>query len=415
MKQADPVPPKGDPPPMAEEAAQPHPRVFLLAGRDKRIRAGHPWVYSNEIRIDADAKALAAGTIATLHRVDGKPLGIGTFDPHSLIAFRLFSREPGTVIGRDFLVQRLGGALALRTRLFETPYYRLVHGEADGLPGLVADRYGGNVVLQTRSAGMEALLPDILAALDETIAPEAVVLRNDGAWRLLEGLERYVRVAKGTVEGPVEVIEGELRFPADLIGGQKTGWFYDQRDSRAFMAGLGMGRRMLDLYCHSGGFAVRAAAAGAAEVLAVDTSEDALELARAAARINGVAERCTFRQGEAFGELERLAGDGQRFAVVAADPPSFVKSKKALKSGLKGYRKLARLAAAVVEPGGFLFLASCSHNVDRDTFAEEVTRGLAGAGRQGRVIRASGAGPDHPVHPRLAESAYLKSLVFHLD
>ena len=390
------------------------PSVFLKPGRDKRVAAGHPWAYSNEIRMDADAKSLEPGTVATLQRVDGKPLGTGTFNPHGLIAFRIFRRRGP--IDRAFVARRLKRALDMRRRLYETPHYRLIHGEADGLPGLVVDRFGSIAVVQARTAGTEALLDPVIEALVEAIGPDAVVLRNDGAWRQVEGLDAYVRVAFGEVNAPVPVVEGGLRFLADPVAGQKTGWFFDQRPNRAFTAGLCReGGSMLDVYCHGGGFALNAAAAGSSEVLAIDRSGTALDLARRAADENGLSDRCAFAEGDAFAEMERLGHEGARFTVVACDPPAFVKSRSALKSGLKGYRKLARLAAKLVEPGGFLFLASCSLNVGRADFAYEAARGIAGAGRSGRIIYAAGAGPDHPVHPQLPESATLKVLVLHLE
>ena len=387
----------------------------MLPGRDRRLRSGHPWVYSNEIRMSAEALALEPGAPTVLNRVDGKGLGVGTFNPHALIAFRLFSTEAGAVLDAAFVEARLRRALALRERLFAEPFYRLVHGEADGLPGLVADRFGGALVVQVTTAGMEKLLPDVLAAAGEVLAPETVVLRNDTPARRAEGLDPYVRLASGELDGAVVVRDGILKFFADLMDGQKTGWFFDQRDNRAFMAAQAGGARMLDVYCHSGAFAIAGAAAGASGVVAIDSSEAALELARRAAAENGVDGRCVFERGEAFAALESLGQAGERFAVVVADPPAFAKSRGELKSGLKGYRKLARLAARLVEPGGFLFLASCSHNVEAGAFAQEVGRGMASAGRAGRIIRGAGAGADHPVHPFLPESAYLKTLVLQLD
>ena len=392
-----------------------YPSVFMLPGRDRRLRSGHPWVYSNEIRMSAEALALEPGAPTVLNRVDGKGLGVGTFNPHALIAFRLFSTEAGAVLDAAFVEARLRRALALRERLFAEPFYRLVHGEADGLPGLVADRFGGALVVQVTTAGMEKLLPDVLAAAGEVLAPETVVLRNDTPARRAEGLDPYVRLASGELDGAVVVRDGILKFFADLMDGQKTGWFFDQRDNRAFMAAQAGGARMLDVYCHSGAFAIAGAAAGASGVVAIDSSEAALELARRAAAENGVDGRCVFERGEAFAALESLGQAGERFAVVVADPPAFAKSRGELKSGLKGYRKLARLAARLVEPGGFLFLASCSHNVEAGAFAQEVGRGMASAGRAGRIIRGAGAGADHPVHPFLPESAYLKTLVLQLD
>jgi 23S rRNA (cytosine1962-C5)-methyltransferase len=392
------------------------PRVFINPGQDRRLARGHPWVYANEIRMDTAAKALPPGTVVQVRRVDGKPLGVGTFNPHALIAFRLFARDPGAAVDAGFFADRLRTALRWRDRLFGAPFYRLLHAEADGVPGLVADRFGDTVVVQAGTAGMEALLPAFLAALDDILAPATVILRNDGAGRTLEGLDSYARIAKGALNGPVEVQEGGLAFLADPLTGQKTGWFFDQRDNRAFVGLLCRNAaRVLDVYCYAGGFAVTAAAAGARAVIGIDRSEPALALARQAAERNGVAARCAFRPAEAFATLERLAADGERFDVVIADPPAFAKTKKEVPSGLKGYRKLARLAAAVVAPEGFLFIASCSHNVEAAAFADEVVRGLAAAGRTGRILRAAGAAPDHPVHPHLPETGYLKTLTLQLD
>ncbi|MGH7000764.1 MAG: class I SAM-dependent rRNA methyltransferase, partial [Stellaceae bacterium] len=241
------------------------------------------------------------------------------------------------------------------------------------------------------------------------------VLRNDGTGRKLEGLAEEVWVAAGTLDGSVELVENGARFFADPIAGQKTGWFYDQRENRRAVAALANGCRLLDAYCFAGGFAVTAARAGASAVVAIDRSEAALALAGRAAAANGVEARCRFARAEAFVELERLATVGERFDIVVADPPAFVKSKKDLGAGLRGYRKLARLAASVVAPRGLLFIASCSHNVGVAEFAEAVRRGVFDAGRDGRILQSAGAAPDHPVHPFLPESAYLKSELLALD
>jgi 23S rRNA (cytosine1962-C5)-methyltransferase len=391
------------------------PRIYLQVGQERRIALGHPWAYSNEIRMDADARALPAGALATLHRTDGKPLGVGTFNPHTLIAFRVFDSDVTAPIDERFFVRRLRRAVTLRERLYADPFGRLVHAEADGLPGLVCDRFGGTLVMQMNTAGMQALAPALLAAVDAVLAPATVVLRNDAPSRETEGLDRDVRIAVGAVDGPVELRESGLAFFADVLDGQKTGWFYDQRDSRAFVAPLARDASMLDAFCYAGGFAVAAAAAGAASVVGIDSSEPALALARRAAQANGVDTRCAFRRADVFGELERLGRFGERFRVVVADPPAFVKSKKDLGSGLRGYRKLARLAAALVEPEGFLFVASCSHNVEPQALLGEVVRGATAAGRSGRILREAKAAADHPVHIHLPESAYLKSVLLQLD
>jgi len=391
------------------------PIVTLQPGRHKRADSGHPWVYSNEIVMDAAAKALPPGTLVTLRKAGGEALGVATFNAHTLVSARLLDRDAKRRIDRDFFIARLESALALRRRLYAEPHYRLVHAEADGLPGIAADRFGDVLVAQINTAGMARLEPEWVAACDAVLAPRAIVLRNDSPARALEGLEPELRIAKGEIDGPIELLENGARFLADPREGQKTGWFFDQRDNRRFVAGLSAGARVLDLYCYAGGFAVAAAQAGADAVLALDRSEPALALAAAAAALNGVGQRCRFQRADAFGELSRLVAAGERFGVVIADPPAFVKSKKDLGPGLRGYRKLARLAAALVEPGGVLFIASCSHNVEPADFAEAVRRGLEDAERSGRILRSAGAAPDHPVHPWLPESAYLKAQALVLD
>ncbi len=391
----------------------PRPSIRLLPTHSKRVRRGHPWVYANEIRMDAETGALPPGSVVRVADANGEALGCATFNPHSLIAARMLSRDPEQAIDRGFFAHRLEAAAALRNRLYDAPFYRLVHAEADGLPGLAIDRFGDVFVCQVNTAGMETLTPVLLDALGAVFAPRAVVLRADSPVRALEGLDRRVEVARGALDPPVELREGTLRFLADPVEGQKTGWYFDQRESRAFVARLARDGRMLDLYSYAGGFAVCAAAAGAREAVAVDSSEAALALGERAAALNGV--RCRFVRANAFAEMNRLAGAGESFEVVAADPPSFVKSRNEIKSGLRGYRKLARLAAALVAPGGYLFIASCSYNVATEAFGDAVYRGLMDAGRGGRVLRAAGAGPDHPRHPALPESDYLKSLVIRLD
>jgi 23S rRNA (cytosine1962-C5)-methyltransferase len=390
------------------------PAVMLQPGRHKRAEAGHPWVYSNEVNMDAAAKALPAGTLVTLRRAGGDPLGVASFNAHTLVSARIIDRDPKRVIDRDFFAARLEAALALRRRLYDAPYYRLVHAEADALPGAVADRYGEVLVTQLNTAGMALLEEEWIAALKAVLAPRSIVLRNDSPARSLEGLSSELRVV-GEIDAPVELSENGARFLADPCAGQKTGWFYDQRENRRFVAQLCAGARVLDLYCFAGGFAIEAALGGADAVLALDRSEPALALAAQSAALNGVGARCRFQRADAFDELARLANAGERFDVVIADPPAFVKSRKDLGPGLRGYRKLARLAASLVAPGGVLFLASCSHNVEPADFAGAVRRGLEDAVRGGRILRSAGAAPDHPVHPWLPESAYLKAEALLLD
>jgi 23S rRNA (cytosine1962-C5)-methyltransferase len=391
------------------------PSVLLRAGEDRRVRAGHPWAFSNEVLMDAETRALPAGSLVILRAPGGEALGLATFNPHSLIAVRLLTSNPEAIVDALFFGRRIARAAALRDRLIGVPYYRLAHAEADGLPAVIVDRFGEALVVQVNSAGMEALTPVLLEALEAELSPRTIVLKNDAPVRELEGLRREVVVAKGEA-GAIELVENGARFVADLSGGQKTGWFYDQRDNRRFMAGLAKGASVLDVYSYSGGFGVLAAREGAQSVICIDRSQAALDAASQAAKLNGVGQQVSFQKGEAFEALERLGGASVRkFGVVICDPPAFVKSRKDLKTGAQGYRKLVRLAAPLVARGGFFFVASCSHLMDPAVFAEQVRRGLRDAERTGRILRSSGAALDHPVHPNLPETAYLKALTLQLD
>ncbi|MGE0657957.1 MAG: class I SAM-dependent rRNA methyltransferase, partial [Reyranellaceae bacterium] len=360
-------------------------------------------------------KALPPGSLVALTDAGGVRLGVATFNPHSLIAARLLDRDAGAAIDRDFFATRIARAVDLRDRLIGAPHYRLIHAEADGLPGLIVDRFDDVISLQANTAGMALLTPLIVEALKAVLRPRAIVARNDSSARTLEGLSQETSMLQGELDAPVSLREYEATFFADLASGQKTGWFYDQRDNRRFAAQLAKGARVLDAYCYAGGFAVQAALAGATSVLALDRSEPALAMAARAADANKVAKLLQFQRGEAFAELEKLGAAKEKFGLVIADPPAFVKSRKDLKSGAQGYRKLVRLAASLVEPGGFLVIASCSHLVDPPLFAEQVRRGLTDASRSGRILRSLGAAPDHPVHPALPETAYLKALFLQVD
>lgn len=388
------------------------PTVILRAGEDRRVRAGHPWAFSNEILMDADAKAIPVGSLATLRAPGGEALALVTFNPHSLIAARVLSTNPEAQVDALFIGRRLTQAAALRDRLIGVPYYRLIHAEADGLPGVIIDRFGDAFVVQVNTAGMDALTPVLLEALEAEFSPTTIILKNDSPVRELEGLTREVVVAKGQA-GTIELIENDARFVADLSEGQKTGWFYDQRDNRRFMAGLAKDARVLDAYCYSGGFGVLAATRGATSVVCLDRSQPALNVAQQAAALNGVDKIVSFRKGEVFETLEKEKP--RSYEIVICDPPAFVKSRKDLKTGAQGYRKLVRLAAPLVTKGGFFFVASCSHLVDAPLFAEQVRRGLRDAERSGRILLSSGAALDHPVHPNLPETAYLKAMVLQLD
>lgn len=387
-------------------------RKTVILPKGRRARTGSPWIFANELKMDPAAKAMVAGSIVNVRGEDGRAFGTGYFNPRSLIALRLLAEECDAVVDADFFASRIARALSLRMALYDRPFYRLIHAEGDHLPGLVVDRFDDVVTVQAGTAGMERQIDAILAALDATVKPRTVILRNDAPSRALEGLESYVRTAKGA-GARIAVEENGARYIADLATGQKTGWYYDQRDNRAFIAGLARGRTVLDAYSYTGGFGVLAAKAGAKEVVCLDSSAPALALAEESARVNGVSIKPV--KADAFEELERLGAAGESFDIVLADPPAFVKSKKDLEPGAKAYRKLARLAASVTAPGGFLKIASCSHNIPPERFAAECAAGIARTGRAARLIRQAGAGPDHPVHPLLPESAYLKAVVYALD
>jgi 23S rRNA (cytosine1962-C5)-methyltransferase len=390
-----------------------HPLIKLRPKEGRRLRAGTPWVFSNEIVMDAAAKALPPGSLVNVQGDDGVAFGTGYFNAASLISVRLLDPKPDTKIDAEFFAGALRRALARREALYSEPYYRLVHAEGDGLPGLAIDRFDDLCSLQITTAGMEKLTPALLDGLDSVVAARAVILRNDTPSRALEGLDSYVRAAKGEMPGRISLIENGVRYFADIGGGQKTGWYFDQRDNHAFMAKLAKDLSVLDACCYAGGFALAAAKNGAKDVTGIDSSQTALALAEDAAAENGV--RAKFVKADVFEELERRTAASEKFDVVIADPPPFVKSRKDLEPGARAYRKLARLAASVTAPNGFLLLASCSHNIAMDRFALECAIGISRANRRASLIHQAGAGADHPVHPMLPETAYLKALVYAVD
>ncbi|WP_341703056.1 class I SAM-dependent rRNA methyltransferase [Ferrovibrio sp.] len=396
-------------------AASSLPALRVKPREERRVKGGHPWIYSNELLLDPAAKALPPGALVRLFDAHGGGLGIASFNPHSLIAARLWTEDTGASIDAAFLAARLRKALALRERFFAAPYYRLVHAEADGLPGFVVDRFDDVLVVQANTAGAEQLTLLLLQALQDVLQPRAVVLRNDTPVRRLEGLDEEIRLAAGSLEPQPHVEEGGLRFALDLLEGQKTGWYFDLAAARAQVAALAPGQDVLDCYCHTGAFALNAAKAGAKSVHGIDRSESGVALATQAAKANGLDRIARFEKADGFEALDRLGSAGTRFGVVITDPPNFVKSRKDLGAGSRAYRKLAKLAAPLVKPGGFWFVACCAHLLPGELFAKEVAIGLGQSGRAGRIVLSGGAGPDHPVHPHVPESAYLKWQVLQLD
>lgn len=389
------------------------PVLRLAAGQGRRLRAGSPWVFSNELKMLPEYRQMEPGGLVRLEAEDAPRLGTFMFNPHSLIAARLLDRDPAAVIDAAWMLGRVQAAADLRAKVCDTRFHRLVHAEADRLPGLIVDRYDDVVVLQANTAGMDRLTPLIVQALAAILPLRAVVARNDAAARKHEGLPETVALLHGE-DARAVVEEGGVRFSVDPLGGQKTGWFFDQRPNRDRMAALADGARVLDVCCHVGAFGLRCAAAGAARVTLVDASAPALAHAQQTVEENGFSDRVATRREDAFEALAALAAAGERFDIVICDPPAFAKSRKDAEAGLRAYGRLARLAAAVVAPGGFLFLASCSHHAALDAWAAQNAHGLFRARRDGRLLFTGGAGPDHPVHPHLPETAYLKAQLFQL-
>ncbi len=381
----------------------------------RAIRHGFPWVYADELVLDRRTASLAPGTLAVLEDADRRPMGLVTVNPASKIVARMLDADPDAVVDVAWFAHRLARALALRVRIYDAPYYRLVHAEADDLPGVVIDRFGDAAVIQPNAAWAETHLDALCEALVAVTGVTTVLKNGAGRARALEGLPEETIILQGALDGPIPVPMNGATYMADLMGGQKTGLFYDQRPNHAFAASLARGARVLDVFCHVGGFGLATLAAGATEALGVDGSAPALALAEAGAAAMGAGARFATRQGDAFAVLEALGTDGARFDLVVCDPPAFAPAKPALEAGLRAYERLARLAAPLVTPGGYLVLCSCSHAADLTSFRNASARGIGRGGRRGQLIHTGQAGPDHPVLPQLAETGYLKSLFFRLD
>lgn len=381
----------------------------------RAIRHGFPWVYADELVLDRRTQSLDPGAFAVLEDAERRPLGIVTINPASKIVARVMDQDPLARIDTSWIAARLVRALALRTRLYDQPFYRLIHAEADGLPGVIIDRFGDSAVIQPNAAWAEQLQPELIAAMEQVTGVRNIVKNGSGRSRSLEGLLDETAVVAGHIAGPTSVPMNGATYMADLTGGQKTGLFFDQRENHAFAARLARGEDVLDVFCHVGGFGLAALAQGATSAVGVDGSAAALELAAAGARAGGVAAQFSVLQADAFTALESLAREGRRFGLVVCDPPAFAPSKAALDAGLRAYERVARLAAPLVAPGGYLVLCSCSHAVDLAAFRNASARGIGRGGRRMQLIHTGFAGPDHPILPQLAESGYLKALFFRLD
>ncbi|WP_420012063.1 RSP_2647 family RNA methyltransferase [Tateyamaria sp.] len=394
----------------------PRPHVRMRPKTDaKRIRFGFPWAYANEVVTDRRTKALAAGTLAVLEDENRNPLGLAAVNPGSKIIARMIDTDPEAEVDQAWFAARLRRALALRDRLFDAPFYRLIHAEADGLPGVIIDRFGDTAVIQPNAAWADLRVDVIAAALVEVTGVTHVLKNAGGRTLSLEGLDDAGgMLIGGAPEAPIAVPMNGAVYMADVTGGQKTGLFYDQRPNHAFAKSVAQDARVLDVFSHVGGFGLAALAGGAVSTLCVDGAAPALDLARQGAVAMGVENRFESRQGDAFDVLTALGEAGERFDLVICDPPAFAPARPALDAGLRAYERVARLSAALVAEGGILALCSCSHAADLAKFRTACLRGIGRAGRRPALIHTGFAGPDHPLQPQLAESGYLKALFFRL-
>ena len=392
--------------------------LFLRKGEERRLLAGHLWVFSNEV--DARRSPLSEfepGQDVLVADAHGRVLGTAYVNPASLIAARLVSREAEKPLCAELLRERLTRALALRETFFTRPFYRLCHGEGDFLPGLVLDRHGEWLTAQITTAGMERHREELAELLQNLLRPSGCILANDIAARDLEGLPRVVESLCGDMRSfpsEIEIEENGLRYRIPLVGGQKTGWFYDQRPNRAALAELTREADVLDAFCYAGGFGALAAARGAKSVAFLDASAAALEFARRNAAGAGLNETETLK-GDGLALLAELRRAGRNFDVVCLDPPAFIKRRKDAKQGLEAYRRINELGLDLVRPGAFFMTCSCSHHLEANELLRIVARAAGRRGRHLRLIHQGFQGPDHPIHPSMPETAYLKTFLFQAD
>ncbi|MEN8213009.1 MAG: class I SAM-dependent rRNA methyltransferase [Pseudomonadota bacterium] len=394
-----------------------HKLATLKLGKDqeRRLLAGHSWIYSNEVDSKASPlKSFSAGEQVAVISQRGKWIGHAYVNPHALICARLFSTRIDSVLDEKLLTERIGQALQLRKRLFTDDFYRLVYGESDFLPGLVIDRYGDYLVVQITTAGMDMVRSQIVAVLEQLLSPRGILLRNDTPMRAIEGLDSSVTVASGEIPPLVRLQEGDSSFEVSLTDGQKTGWFYDQAANRdQLQRYIRAGDSVLDICSYVGAWGIRAARAGATEVICVDSSSAALEHAQHNAALNGVEERVRTMKNDAFERLRKFAKRKRQFDVVVLDPPAFIKRKKDLKEGMQAYSRLNALGLGVLKPGGILITSSCSFHMAQSQLLNVARQGAVREKSRLQLLQYGQQGTDHPVHPAIPETAYLKTLFLH--
>lgn len=386
------------------------PLLRLQKNRQRRMLAGHEWVFSNEIEpASLAACRLKAGQLVHLGDYRGKFLASAWFNPQTLIAARVVDRRPLAAFGAGELQVRLAFALALREQIYPTPHYRWVHGESDRLPGLVIDRFGPVLSVQITTAGMELLRDVLVETLEKFPGIESMVFQNDLEFRKLEGLSTGPATFCGPEPGTLDVREHGLEWQVPSSGGQKTGWFFDQRDNRARLQRYVSGKTVADLYCYAGAWGLHAARYGAASVTCVDSSATAVELTRKNAVLNGLDVETA--EADSMGMLRQWADAGRQFDLLVIDPPALIKRRKDADAGLQAYYQLNRLAAKAVRPGGILVSCSCSHHLPENELVGIVNHAAwSDNGRSAAILEFGSQSADHPVHPAMPETRYLKAL-----
>ncbi|MCW7555631.1 class I SAM-dependent rRNA methyltransferase [Endozoicomonas gorgoniicola] len=388
-----------------------HKALRLKDRADRRLKAGHLWIYSNEVDTKATPlKSFSTGELVLIENAAGKAIGTGYVNPNTLICARLVSRDARYMLDKSLLVHRIKVALSLRERLFDKPCYRLIFGDSDSLPGLVVDRFGDVLVVQISTAGMELAKDQIVEALVQVLKPTGILLKNDGSSRKLENLPEYIEVAHGEVPDEVELEENGVRFLAPVMKGQKTGWFYDHRLNRDRLRHYVKGKRVLDVFSYVGGWGVQCAAFGAEEVICVDASEKAVDLVHRNAELNGLQDKVGTMQGDAFEALKQLKAEGEQFDVIIVDPPAFIKRRKDVKAGELAYRRINEMAMRLLSKDGILVACSCSMHLQRDSMLDALRAGSRHIERNLQIIEQGHQGPDHPILPAIPETEYIKAM-----
>ncbi len=386
------------------------PELRLKKNEERRLRAGHLWVYSNEVDTAVTPlKSLQAGQQVKVCDQRGNTLGFACVNPNTLICARLYSFGRHPQLDAGLIRERLATALAWREGYFDEACYRWVYGESDGLPGLVVDRYFDVLVVQITSAGMECLKEAILEALTGLVKTRVLLLKNDTPAREMEGLSSYTETVVGTLPDSIGVVENQVRFEVPLAKGQKTGWYYDHRLNRQRLSTYAKGKRILDVFSYVGAWGIQALNAGAQSLFCVDASKTFLEVALQNAQQNGHADVIETQAGDAFDVLKQLQADNHRFDIVILDPPAFIKRRKDMREGSQAYQRINRLAMKLLETGGLLVSASCSHHLSSGQLESEIRKAAMKNRQSLQIIEQGHQGPDHPRHPAMPETEYLKA------